>query len=78
MKAIDVLNHKIGRNTVVFVGSGLSRDWYTKRDFRSRRYITDINELLVAYADGVADFRSVWNSPNPLKLIDMLRKNLYG
>lgn len=51
MKAIDVLNHKMGRNTVVFAGSGLSRDWYTKRDLRSPRYTTDINELLVAYAD---------------------------
>lgn len=51
MHAIDVLNQKMGRNTVVFAGSGLSRDWYTKRDLRSPRYTTDMNELLVAYAD---------------------------
>lgn len=51
MKAMDELNQKMGRNTVVFAGSGLKREWFTKRDLRSPRYTTDMNELLVAHAD---------------------------
>ncbi|TLD71484.1 Y-family DNA polymerase [Phragmitibacter flavus] len=51
MKAMDELNQKMGRNTVVFAGSGVKREWFTKRDLRSPRYTTDMNELVIAYAN---------------------------
>ncbi len=51
MKAVDELNQKMGRNTVAFAGSGMSRDWYTKRDLRSPRYTTALDELVIAYAN---------------------------
>lgn len=50
MKAMDELNHRMGRNTVVLAGSGLRRHWFTKRDLRSPRYTTSMEELLVACA----------------------------
>ena len=50
MKVMDQLNQKMGRNTVVFAGSGVKREWNTKREFRSPRYTTDMNELAIAYA----------------------------
>lgn len=50
MKVMDQLNQKMGRNTVVFAGSGVKRDWNTKREFCSPRYTTDMNELAIAYA----------------------------
>lgn len=51
MQTLDKLNQKMGRNTVKFGGSGIVRDWNTKRDLRSPRYTTDRGELFVVQAN---------------------------
>ena len=51
MQALDKLNQKMGRNTVVFSCFVINRDWNTKRDLRSPRYTTDRHELFPAYAN---------------------------
>lgn len=51
MTALDRINHKMGRNTIAFAGSGIERNWFTKRDLRSPRYTTSRHELFTALAN---------------------------
>ena len=51
MQTLDKLNQRMGRNTVKFGGSGIARDWNTKRDLRSPRYTTDRGELFIVHAN---------------------------
>lgn len=44
-EAMDEINKKFGRHTVIPASTGLQRDWYMKQDSRSPRYTTDWNEL---------------------------------
>lgn len=50
MQTLDNLNRKMGRNTISFAGSGITRSWFTKRDLRSPRYTTERSELFTVYA----------------------------
>jgi Domain of unknown function (DUF4113) len=46
MRAIDQLNARFGRGTVGFGTAGERQAWSLRREFTSRRYTTDWNELL--------------------------------
>ncbi len=53
MSAMDDLNHRYGRGTVVMGSSGTSelpRNWAMKQERRTPRYTTRINEVLIARA----------------------------
>ena len=50
MAAVDELNRKSGCGTVVFAGSGLKREWLTKREQRLPRHTTDPNRLFTVAA----------------------------
>jgi DNA polymerase V len=43
---IDHLNRKYGREFLRFGAMGLQRKWYMRKELRSPRYTTNLNELL--------------------------------
>lgn len=45
-RALDRLNQKYGREFLRFGAMGLQRKWYMRRQLRSPRYTTNLNELL--------------------------------
>ncbi|MEO8447425.1 MAG: Y-family DNA polymerase [bacterium] len=47
MKAVDSMNCIWGRDTVKFASSGIEQDWKMKMCFRSNRYTTNWNEIVV-------------------------------
>ena len=44
-EAMDGINRRYGRNTLFLAGEGIERPWSMKRDFLSRRFTTNWNEL---------------------------------
>jgi DNA polymerase V len=48
MEAVDVINQKMGANTVTYPATGVTRDrsWETAFNHRSFAYTTDWNQLL--------------------------------
>lgn len=50
MHALDAVNAKFGRGTLVPASVGIECDWQTKFDMRSPRYTTNIKELPIATA----------------------------
>ncbi len=48
MKTMDMLNERLGRNTLILGSSGLSKDWKTRADFYSAPYTTDWLSLINA------------------------------
>jgi DNA polymerase V len=50
MMALDAVNGKFGRGSLVPASAGIKRDWQTKFDRRSPRYTTNIKELPIATA----------------------------
>ncbi|WP_147820920.1 Y-family DNA polymerase [Salidesulfovibrio onnuriiensis] len=50
MRALDGINARWGRDTVLFAASGLKRDWRMRRERRSPRYTTAWAELPVVRA----------------------------
>jgi DNA polymerase V len=51
MRAVDALNARWGRDTVVFAASGIDGSWRMRREMRSPRYTTVWKELLEVRAD---------------------------
>ena len=50
MTALDAVNGKFGRGSLIPASAGIKRDWQAKFDRRSPRYTTNIKELPVALA----------------------------
>ena len=50
MTALDAVNGKFGRGSLIPASVGTKRDWQAKFDRRSPRYTTNIKELPVALA----------------------------
>lgn len=50
MTALDAINGKYGRGSLIPASAGIKRDWQTKFDYRSPRYTTNIKELPIAVA----------------------------
>jgi len=50
MTALDAVNGKFGRGSLIPASAGIKRDWQTKFDRPSPRYTTNIKELPVAVA----------------------------
>jgi DNA polymerase V len=48
MAAMDSINHRWGRGTAAFLGSGIKKPWSMRRSRLSRRFTTCWNELLEA------------------------------
>lgn len=46
MKAIDMINRRYGRNTIMLAGAGVQAKWSLRRAFLSSRYTTHWDELL--------------------------------
>lgn len=46
MKAFDKINKTFGSDTMKYANTGISRDWFMKRERRSNRYTTNWNEIL--------------------------------
>jgi len=46
MKALDLINRKYGRGTVVIGSHGLRQKWAMRRAHMSKRYTTNWHELL--------------------------------
>lgn len=47
MKALDSINRKFGKGTLVFGAAGLKREWDMRRGFMSKSYSTNWDDLLV-------------------------------
>jgi DNA polymerase V len=45
MTALDAVNGKFGRGSLIPASAGIKRDWQTKFDRRSPRYTTNVKEL---------------------------------
>ena len=43
--AMDEINRRYGRDTLFLAGEGVKREWSMKREFLSRRFTTNWNEL---------------------------------
>ena len=50
MSALDAVNARFGKKTLVVGSEGLRRDWQVKADFRSPKYTTRISDLPVLLA----------------------------
>lgn len=50
LKAMDRLNQRNGRDTVRIAASGYERKWTMKQNFLSRKYTTDIRDVLIVKA----------------------------
>lgn len=50
MAALDAVNGKFGRGSLIPASAGIKRDWQTKFDRLSPRYTTNIKELPIATA----------------------------
>ena len=48
MRAMDALNARVGRDTVVYAATGTRKAWAMRREFTSPRYSTQWEELLRA------------------------------
>tara|TARA_B100000925_G_scaffold6568_1_gene4636 strand:+ start:710 stop:1984 length:1275 start_codon:yes stop_codon:yes gene_type:complete len=46
MKTFDKINKSFGSDTIKYANTGISRDWFMKREKRSNRYTTNWNEIL--------------------------------
>ena len=44
-EVMDRINHRYGRNTLFLAGEGIERKWNMRRNFLSRRFTTNWNEL---------------------------------
>jgi len=46
MKTFDKINKSFGSDTIKYANTGISRDWFMKREKKSNRYTTNWNEIL--------------------------------
>lgn len=46
MKALDAINRKFGKGTLVYGTAGLKREWDMRRGYMSKAYSTNWDELL--------------------------------
>ena len=46
MKTFDKINKSFGSDTIKYANTGISRDWFMKRERKSNRYTTNWNEIL--------------------------------
>lgn len=50
LKVMDLMNERNGRDTVRLAASGYERKWTMKQDFLSKKYTTDIKDVIVVNA----------------------------
>jgi DNA polymerase V len=49
MKTIDHINHAIGQHALFYCAEGTKPNWHIKREYRSPRYTTRLDEIFTAY-----------------------------
>lgn len=49
MKTIDQINLRMGQNAIFYCAEGIKPTWHIKREYRSPRYTTRLEEVLIAY-----------------------------
>ncbi|MBQ9338227.1 MAG: Y-family DNA polymerase [Lentisphaeria bacterium] len=47
--AMDKINRQFGRDSVFLLGEGIRREWTMRREFLSRKFTTDWNEILTVH-----------------------------
>ncbi len=50
MQTVDLINRKIGKDTVFLAGAGIEKNWHMKRENKSPCYTTEWQELAAVYA----------------------------
>jgi DNA polymerase V len=51
MQTVDLINRKMGKDTVFLAGAGIEKSWHMKQGNKSPCYTTEWNELAEAYAN---------------------------